>query len=165
MLGKHTISPRQETFLKITFNTTGFPGPFRKTATLTTDTPGQAETEVTITGTVREAAAAKIKVTPRRIVLGGVTAGTVTRQKITITNTGTLPLAITRIYLKSTGVPLPEASVDGPVLIEPGKGRIIEFTLVADKPAGQYQDFIVLESNAKNAAQGGYMIMIRNDGG
>lgn len=165
MLGKHTLSPRKETFLKIIFNTTGFPGPFRKTVTLTTDAPGQVEVEVTIKGTVKEAPAAKIRVNPRRIDLGGVMEGTVTRQKVTITNTGTLPLAITNIYMKSTGAPLPGVSVEGPMMVEPGGTGIIEFTVTADKPAGQYQDFIVLESNAKNAAKGGYVIMVRNDGG
>jgi|WetSurMetagenome_2_1015567.scaffolds.fasta_scaffold1755551_2 hypothetical protein len=35
---------------------------------------------------------------------------------------------------------------------------------MANKPAGE-QDFIVIESNARNVAKGGYLIVIRNDSG
>jgi hypothetical protein len=165
MLGKHTLRPGEETFLKIIFKTEGFPGPFHKTATLTTDAPGQAEMEVATTGIVRERPAPKIKLTPRRINLGGVAEGSAIKQKVTITNSGVLPLTITGIYMKSTGAPLTGTSAESPMVVEPGGRRVIQFSVTAGKSAGQYQDFIVVESNAKNAGQGGFMIMIRNDDG
>jgi hypothetical protein len=165
MLGKHTLSPGEKTPLKIIFKTTGFPGPFRKTVTLTTSIPGQDEIEVTIKGRVKEMPAAKIKVTPRRVNLGGVAIGTVVRRKVTIVSTGALPLVITKVYLKSAGTPLQGVSVENPMRIEPGLAQEIDVVVTADKPVGQHEDFIVLESNAKNAGKGGYMVMVRNDGG
>jgi uncharacterized membrane protein len=162
MLGKHTLKPEEKINLRIVFNTDGLPGPFRKTVTLTTDIPDQEEIEVTIKGIVKEAPAAKIKVTPRRINLGGIKEGSETKCKVAISSTGTLPLTITRIFIKSTGTHLFAPSKGEEMVIHPGQQHTVEFTLKAGKSAAE-QDFIVIESNAKNAAKGGYLIMIRND--
>jgi hypothetical protein len=159
------LAPREKTSLTITFNTAGLPGPFRKTATMGTKDPGQGELEVTIQGTVKEAPCAKIKASPRRIDLGGVREGTVVQRKVTITNTGTLPLTITRIFMKNTGAAVHAASVRKPVTVAAGGEQTIECVIAAGKPERQYQDAIIVESNAKNAAKGGYVIMVRNDGG
>jgi hypothetical protein len=70
MLGKHTLNPKEETSLRITFDTTGRPGPFRKIVTLTTGSPGEKELEVTVEGTVLEVPGAKIRVVPRQVDLG-----------------------------------------------------------------------------------------------
>jgi hypothetical protein len=165
VLGKHTLAPHEKTSLTIIFNTAGLPGPFRKTATLGIKIPDQGELEVTIQGTVKEAPSAKIKVTPRRIDLGGVGEGTAVQQKVTVTNTGILPLTITRIFMKSTGVAVHTASAQQPVIVPAGSEHTIECVITAGKPKGQYQDSMILESNAKNATKGGYVIMVRNDGG
>ncbi|OPY66480.1 MAG: hypothetical protein A4E57_02799 [Syntrophorhabdaceae bacterium PtaU1.Bin034] len=165
MLGKHTLAPHEKTSLTIIFNTAGLPGPFRKTATMGTKNPDQGELEVTIQGTVKEAPCAKIKATPRRIDLGGVSEGTAVRRKLTIANTGTLPLIITRIFMKSTGAAVHAASAQKPMTIAAGSEQTIECVITADRPKGQYQDAIMFESNAKNAPKGGYVIMVRNDGG
>ncbi len=130
-----------------------------------TKSADQGELEVTIQGTVKEAPCAKIKATPRRIDLGGVSEGTVVRRKVTITNTGTLPLIITRVFMKSTGAAVHAASAQKPVTIAADGEQTIECVITAGKPKGQYQDSIILESNAKNAPKGGYVVMVRNDGG
>ncbi len=165
MLGKHTLAPREKTSLTIIFNTAGLPGPFRKTATMGTKNPDQGELEVTIQGTVKEAPCAKIKASPRRIDLGGISEGTAVRRKLTITNTGTLPLTITRVFMKGTGTAVHAASAQRPVTVPAGGEQTIECVITAGKPKGQYQDSMILESNAKNATKGGYVIMVRNDGG
>ncbi len=165
MLGKHTLAPRETTSLTIVFNTAGLPGPFRKTATMGTKNADQGELEVTIQGTVKEAPCAKIKVAPRRIDLGGVSEGTEVRRKVTITNTGTLPLIITRIFMRGTGAAVHAASAQRPLTIAAGAGQTIECVITADRPKGAYQDSMILESNAKNATKGAYVVIVRNDGG
>ncbi len=64
MLGKHTLNPQEKTTLKITYNTAGRPGAFRKNISITTDVPGQEEVEITMEGAVKEAPGAKIQVSP-----------------------------------------------------------------------------------------------------
>ena len=103
MLGKHTLGPGEKTVLRITFDTKGSPGPFRKTVTVATDIPGREDLEVTIEGTVREAPAAKIRVTPRRVDLGTVGPGYVTTGPFAVTNPGSLPLVITKVLHKGHG--------------------------------------------------------------
>ena len=161
MLGKHTLGPKEETSLRITFDTTGNPGPFRKVVTLTTDASGEKELEVTIEGSVIESPCAKIQVVPRRLDLGTVSRGPVKIKPLAISNPGSLPLVITKIYVRGTGAVLREGSQEGNLIIAPGETRAFEASISASSGPGDYQETIVIESNAKNAAKGGYLILIR----
>jgi hypothetical protein len=163
MLGKHTLAPKEKTFLRITFNTEGSPGPFRKTLTISTDIPEQEETEITVEGTVKEAPAAKIQVTPRRIDLGKIKPPYSVKQGLVIANTGTLPLVIKRIYAKGSGAVYFCGSREGDMVIQPGRTRKIEVEIVADKPSEQVRELITIESNAKNAPKGGYVVAVQYD--
>lgn len=163
MLGKHTLQPDEKTFLKIVFNTKDSPGPFRKKVTMSTDIPGQEEIEVTIEGTVKEAPAAKIQVAPRKIDLGKIKPLYSTKQGFVITNTGTLPLVIKRIYAKGSGTVYFDGTREGDMVIEPGATRKIKFEIVADKLGEQVRELITVESNARNAPKGGYIIMVQYD--
>ena len=163
MLGKHTLKPKEKTYLKITFDTTGSPGPFRKTVTISTGNLDQKEITVTIEGTVKEAPAAKIQVTPRRVDFGTIKRGSVKRQQFTVTNTGTLPLFIKRVYVKGSGTPFFEGSREGDMVIEPGRTKRIELAIRTDKDGGRFQELILIESNAKNATKGGYVIVVQYD--
>ena len=165
MLGKHTLQPDEKTFLKIIFNTKDCPGPFLKKVTMSTDIPGQEEIEVTMEGTVKEAPAAKIRVAPRKIDLGKIKSLYSTKQGFVITNTGNLPLVIKRIYAKRSGTVYFDGTREGNMVIEPGATRKIEFELVADKLGEQVRELITIESNAKNAPKGGYVIMVQYDSG
>jgi hypothetical protein len=164
MLGKHTLGPKEKTFLRITFDTRGSPGRFRKVVTVSTDIPGQEELEVTVEGIVREAPCAKIQVAPRRVDLGAVFPGHVKMEPFAVTNHGSLPLVITKIYVKGTGVVLHDGKRQGDLIILPGDTKVFEWALEADKGPGDHQEMIVLESNAKNAPKGGYSIMVRYRG-
>ena len=164
MLGKHTLGPKEKTFLRIAFDTKGSPGPFRKTVTVSTDIPGQEDLEVTIEGTVREAPAAKIQVTPRRVDLGAVSPGRVTMEPFAITNPGSLPLVITKVYMKGTGAVLHDGERQGDLIILPGETRAFECAIRADRGRGDHQEVIVVKSNAKNAPKGGYVIIVRYKG-
>ena len=160
MLGKHTLAPKEKTSLRIVFDTLGSPGPFRKIVTLTTDIPGGQELEVTMEGSVTEAPCAKIQVTPRRVDLGVVSPGPVRMKPLAITNPGSLPLTITKIYVLGTGAVLRE----GNLLLSPGGTATVEYVISADAAPGDHQETIVIESNAKNAPKGGYLILVRYRG-
>lgn len=163
MLGKHTLASKEKTFLKITFNTEGSPGPFRKTLTISTDIPGQEELEITIEGTVKEAPAAKIQVTPRRIDLGKIKTPHAIKQSLVITNTGTLPLVIKKIYLKGRGVVYFDGTKESDMVIQAGLTKKIDVEIVGDKLGEQVRDQITIESNAKNAPKGGYVVIVQYD--
>jgi len=155
------LGPKEETFLRITFDTKGSPGPFRKIATVSTDIPGREDLEVTIEGTVREAPCAKIQVAPRQVDLGAVSPGPVTMEPFAVTNPGSMPLVITKIYVNSTGAVLRDGGREGDLIILPGETKVFEWTIKADKGQGDHQEVIVVESNAKNAPKGGYVIVVR----
>lgn len=161
MLGKHTLAPKEKTYLKITFNTVDSPGPFLKTVTMSTNIPAQKETKVSIEGTVAEAPGAKIQVTPRKVSLGTIQAGTIRKQDFTVTNVGALPLTVSKIYSRGTGNIYFNGAEKGNIVIEPGTTRRIDLAIIVDKEPGHYQEFIVIESNAKNSTKRGYMIIVQ----
>ena len=161
MLGKHTLAPNEKTELKVNFDTAGRPGPFQKKVTFTTNIPNQENIEVfSIMGTVKEAPAAKILVTPRRIILDGAELSTGKKQILSLTNQGSLPLMITRIYLKDGNTVYFDGLKDGDIVIESGQTETIEIELAAGKSEGQAQDYILIDSNAKNAGKTGYFLIV-----
>lgn len=158
MLGKHTLEPGEKTFLDMTFDTKGRSGPFRKTATISVNNPGQADLEVTMEGTVEEAPAAKIRVDPRRIALGDLQAGSSRSVTFTVTNTGVLPLVIDSVHPEGAGLRL-----DGkgcPVTVVPHGTHEFQCSLETEKTEGTHEGTIVIESNAKNAPEGGYQVRV-----
>ena len=161
MLGKHTLSPKEQTSLRITFDTTGSPGPFRKIATLTTDSPDEEDLEVTVEGTVMEGPCAKIQVIPRQLDLGTVPSGPLKMKPFDVANPGNLPLVITKIYVKNTGTILRDAAKDGPLVVPPGGTKSIDFAVSAGAGEGDHEETIVIESNAKNAPKGEYVVLVR----
>jgi hypothetical protein len=163
MLGKHTLAPKEKTSLKITFNTEGSPGPFRKTLTISTEIPGQEEIEITVEGNVKEAPAAKIQVTPKRIDLGKIKAPYSINQGLVIANTGVLPLIVKRISVKGSGTVHFDGKREGDMVIQPGLTGKIDIEIIADRPGEQARELITIESNAKNAPKGGYVVAVQYD--
>jgi hypothetical protein len=164
VLGKHTLASREKTSLQVVFDTKDSPGSFQKTATITTSAPSVQELEVTMKGSVKEAPAAKIRVAPRRIDLGSITVGSAHKRELTITNEGSLSLEIRKIYEKGTSVIYFDGGKDGEMQIEPGKTRKLEITLRPGKSGDKVQELIIIDSNAKNATKGGYVIMVLYSG-
>ncbi len=163
MLGKHTLKPGEKTELRMVFDTQGNPGPFRKTATLTTDMPGQEETEATITGMVKEAPGAKIHVAPRRILADAAGLPGGKKQAFTVVNKGALPLVMVRIYSQASGAVYFDGSKEGNIVVGPGGARKVEIDLGAgDRTGRPSQEIIAIESNARNAPKTGYVIIIEH---
>ena len=157
MLGKHALNPGEKTEMKVTFNTTGAPGPFHKKIVMTTDAAEQGEIRLDMTGSVREGPGAKLEVKPRKADFGSVKVGTIAKLQYTVSNTGTLPLIIKKIYTQgSDRVLFDERAKE--MVIEAGRSEIITLEVTPLK-TGPFSERIAIISNAKNAPKTGYIVL------
>ncbi len=159
MLGKHTLNPQEKTTLKITYNTAGRPGAFRKNISITTDVPGQEEVEITMEGAVKEAPGAKIQVSPRKADVGTLQRGSSKKQVFTINNGGSLPLVVKKISTKESATVYFDGAKTGDIVVEAGQSRPLEVEIRPVKP-GQFTEVLLIESNAKNSPKGGFAVMV-----
>ena len=143
--------------MKVTFNTTGAPGPFHKKITITTNLPDQVEIRLDMTGTVREAPGAKVQVNPRKADFGSVKSGEAAKLQYTVTNTGTLPLVIKKIYSQGDNQVLFDGTTRE-MVVEAGKSETIILKIHPQK-SGSFSDRIIIISNAKNAPKSGYIVL------
>ncbi|WP_246163554.1 DUF1573 domain-containing protein [Oryzomonas sagensis] len=143
----------------MSFATKGAPGPFEKIVTIDIDIPAQQQVEAVMTGTVKEAPGAKLTVTPRKMDVGSIKQGVSKRLKLAVTNTGTLPLTIRKIFLKGGSTVYFDGVKQGDIKIGEGKTHNIEIEYIASKP-GTLKDVILIESNARNAPKGGIAVMV-----
>ena len=162
MLGKHTLAPNEKTELKVTYSTSGRPGPFEKIVTLTTNIPGEEKIEIfTMHGEVREAPSAKISVTPRRVVLDETERSAGKKQTFSITNNGSLPLEITRIRYRDGSKIFLDGARDGNLVIGPDQTKTIELQLDSDNGTEPSQKYVLIECNARNAGASGYFLIVQ----
>ena len=113
-----------------------------------------------MTGTVKEAPSAKIQVNPRRVVLEKTEPGMVQNQVFSVKNTGTVPLIITKIYAKKSGVLYFDGTQEGNVIIGPDRIKRIELPLKAESNEDGPGEMIVIVCNARNALKGNYILMV-----
>jgi hypothetical protein len=162
MLGKHTLEPNEKTELKVTYRTAGMPGFFEKRVILSTNIPGQENVEIfMIKGEVQEAPGAKISVKPRRVILEGAERAAGKKQAFSFTNEGSLPLVINRIHSKDGNVIYYDGSKEGNIVIEPAQTKTIELQLQGHNEEKPGQEYILIDSNAKNAGQSGYFLLVQ----
>ena len=162
MLGKHALNPKEATELKVTYATAGRPGPFEKKVILSTNIPGQEKIEIfEIKGEVREAPSAKILVNPRRIVLEGNERRTGKKQSLSVKNEGVLPLTISRMVSKDGKTVYFDGAKEGNIAIEPGQTREMEIQLSGKEGEAMERDYILVNSNAKNAGEAGYLLIVQ----
>ncbi len=162
MLGKHSLDPNEKTELTVTFTTEGSPGVFRKGVILSTNIPGHEEIDIfSIRGDVLEAPGAKIAVKPRRISIEAAERTTGKTQVISVTNDGSLPLQISRIRSKDGKTVYFDGDQEGVFVIEPAQTRTMELKVQADNGMESKRDFILIDSNAKNAGESGYFLILQ----
>ncbi len=162
MLGKHTLSPNETTELKVSYDTAGRPGPFEKKVILTVNIPGRETIEIfTIKGNVREAPGAKISIAPRRIALEGAERSAGKKQILSVTNEGSLPLAVARIISKDGKTIYFDEARQGSLIVEPAQTKMIEIQLNGSKEEKPEREYIIVESNAKNAGDSGYFLIVQ----
>ena len=162
MLGKHTLEPHEKTELKVSYSTSGRPGPFEKKVTFTTNIPGEEKIDIfTMQGDVREAPSAKISVKPRRVVLDESERGTGKKQAYSITNSGSLPLDITKIRFRDGSSIFFDGATKGNLVIDPDQTKTIELQLPPDDGTEPSQKYILIECNARNAGESGYFLIVQ----
>ncbi len=162
MLGKHSLDPGEKTELTVAFTTEGSPGIFRKGVILVTNIPGYEEIDIfSIKGDVLEAPGAKIAVKPRRIAVDAAERSTGKTLIISVTNDGSLPLQISRIRSKDGQTVYFDGDEEGVFVVEPTQTRTMELKVQADSGVESKQDFILIDSNAKNAGESGYFLILQ----
>ena len=162
MLGKHTLAPNEKTEIKVSYDTEMRPGPFEKYISLTTNIPGHEEIDIFVfRGNVEEAPGAKIVVAPRRVVLEGTERGAGKKQAFSITNEGALPLVITDIRSDDGKTVYFDGSKAGNITIEPDQTKTRELQLPGIDGDEEKGEYILIRSNARNAGNSGFHIMIQ----
>ena len=162
MLGKHRLDPNEKAELKVTFTTEGSPGIFRKGVILSTNIPGHEDIDIfSIKGEVLEAPGAKIAVKPRRISIEATERSTGKTQIISVTNDGSLPLQISRIRSKDGKTVYFDGDEEGIFIVEPAQTKTMELRVQADSGEESKRDFIMIDSNAKNAGESGYFLLVQ----
>jgi hypothetical protein len=162
MLGKHSLESGEKTELTVTFTTEGSPGIFRKGVILSTNIPGYEEIDIfSIKGDVLEAPGAKIAVKPRRITVEAAERGTGKTQVVSVTNDGSLPLQISQIRSKDGKTVYFNGEEEGVFIVEPAQTRTMELKVQADNGVESKREFILIDSNAKNAGESGYFLILQ----
>lgn len=92
-----TKPPRWKTTLKVNCNTLGLPGAFRKTATLTTDIPGQEKVEIFMPGMFSKAPRQKVQFLPPKLYQGAVSLSSTIFHRTTLTNEHIISLSVKNI--------------------------------------------------------------------
>ncbi len=138
----------------IKFETYLFPGKFIKYINIDTDVSTQQREVITLEGVVDPVPMAKISIEPRKAKLGTIQINSEKMVPLNITNTGTAPLIITKIYSKRSNTIYYDAAEKGKIKIAAGKSRKIEIAVKPQK-AGRLMDVIQLKCNARNAGTKG----------
>ena len=161
MLGKHTLKPGETGTTTVIYDTQGLPGPFEKKLMIATDIQSQGDFVVLIRGTVKAAPSAKIQVIPRKLDLAVISPGETRKQVYRVTNTGTLPLVVEKIYAKKGDCLCFDAEPKGRLTIEPGDTQQLSLTFrpAMDRP-GRFVEVYYIQCNARNARNQGYPIMV-----
>ena len=156
------MKPQEETVLKIIYQTIDRPGPFEKRVILFTDIPEQQQISIVVKGKVNEAPVAKIKVEPRKLQLDTVDLDSVSPLCYRITNEGSEPLVISKIHRVEDGAVYFDGKKDGNLVIKPKEIKVLDLGF---KPAekGRFTQVIFFETNARNARNGRYAIMIMGE--
>jgi hypothetical protein len=143
----------------IEFATYLFPGKFEKYINIDTDISGQPRQVITLAGVVDPMPMSKISIEPRKTKLGTIQMNTQQIVPLTISNTGTASLNITKIYSKKSSVLYYDAEEKGEIQIAAGKSRRIEIVIKPQK-AGRFIEVIQVKCNARNAGTKGlYQIL------
>ena len=143
----------------IEFATYLFPGKFEKYINIDTDISGQPRQVITLAGVVDPMPMSKISIEPRKTKLGTIQMNTQQIVPLTISNTGTASLNITKIFSKKSNALYYDADEKGEIQIAAGKSRTIEIVIKPPKK-GRFIEVIQVKCNARNAGTKGlYQIL------
>ena len=163
MLGKYRLNPKEDAVLKIIYDTDGRPGPYEKRIYLITDSLVPPKLEITLKGEVLPAPAARIKVEPRKIDIGFLQKGSQKGIEFKVSNEGNQSLEITKIY-SATGESLVSTKGQAGKRLPPKESTEIEITFETSS-IGPFVEVLLIDSNARNALNGQYAVMVIGETG
>lgn len=140
VLDSDTVAPGATTFVKATFDTTGFQGPKMKTVRLYTNDPKQASFTLTLQGTVEP----DVQVSALRLGFGDVVRGQSPQQEFTATVDPASPIKIVEVVTRSPYLVV--KSQDIAVNGRPGKK--VQVTLRPDAPIGAFRERVSLKTSS-----------------
>ena len=163
MLGKHQLDPKEDTALKIVYDTDGRPGPYEKRIYLITNSLIQPRLVITLKGEILPAPAALIKVEPKKMNIGSFHKDSPKNIIFKVSNEGNQPLEITNIY-SATGKSLVFPKKEMKTLIPPEASLNFEITF-QNTTAGPFVEVLLIDTNARNALNGQYAVMVIGETG
>lgn len=164
MLGKHALKPGEKTELTVSYETEGRPGPFEKKVMLATNIPGGKSIEIfSIKGEVLEAPGAKISVEPRRVTLKGEERAAGRVQRFVVKNEGSLPLVVKEIRSKDGKTVYFGGADEGALTVQPGQSGELELKIPGKPGEKAEREFLLVDSNARNAGASGLFLLIQYD--
>lgn len=159
MLDQREIMPGEKAELIIIYHTYKFPGKFEKYVTVFTDQGYQEKNIITITGYVEAIPMGVLDVETRKITAGEIMINEPAILVIKVKNTGDADLEIMKAEQKKQGTVFFDGTKSGNMVIHPGETREIPFKIMGKEP-GQYLDYIILYSNARNVTEQGYKVVV-----
>jgi uncharacterized membrane protein len=163
VLGKHQLNPKEDSVLKIIYNTDGRPGPYEKRVYLITNSLVQPKLEITLKGEVLPAPAALIKVEPRKTDIGFLQKGSQKTIDFRVSNEGNQALEITKIY-SATGKSLVIRKSEEKKRLPSKEFAELQITFQTDA-IGPFIEVFLIDSNARNALNGQYAVMVIGETG
>lgn len=163
MLGKHQLDPKEDTALKIVYDTDGRPGPYEKRIYLITNSLIQPRLIITLKGEILPAPAALMTVEPRKINIGSLQKDAQKDIIFKVSNEGNRPLEITNIY-SVTGKSLVFPKKEIKTLIPPEAFLNYEITF-KNNTTGPFVEVLLIDSNARNVLNGQYAVMVIGETG
>jgi uncharacterized membrane protein len=163
VLGKHQLDPKEDTVLKIIYDTDGRPGPYEKRIYLLSDSLVQPKLEITLKGEVLPAPAAQIRVEPRKIHIGSLQKGSQKEINFKVSNEGNQSLEIKKIY-SATGRSLVILKNEAKTPIPPKESSNFKITFQTTT-IGPFVEVLFINSNARNALSGQYAVMVIGETG
>lgn len=159
---KSTLAPNESLDLEITYTTFKFPGKFEKFIWVETKELADKYT-ITLTGDVDPMPMGVLAVKPRKVKAGNVPVGETVTAMIPIINTGDAPMEVTKLMSSKSDTVFFDAEKDGKVSIAPGETKEVAVT-VAPTKKGRYLDYVMVFSNARNATDKGYKVVVSAKG-
>jgi hypothetical protein len=158
VLGKHQLNPKEDAVLKIIYDTDGRPGPFQKRIYLLTNSLVQPNLDITLKGEVLPTPAALIKMEQRKINIGFIQKDTQKEVGLKMSNDGNQVLEITKVY-SATGKSVVDRKGETKINILPKESTVIEIVFQTNT-IGPFVEVFFIDSNARNALDGQYAVMV-----
>lgn len=159
VLEKNSLQPGESAGLEITYNTYKFPGKFQKYVNVSWGNEEAEKAVITMVGMVDPIPMGVLEADPRKVTSGSMAPEKPVKVQFSLRNTGNAEMTVTKIMSRNTGEVFFDSETNGPMKIKPGANRNVSITVTAHTP-GEFLDLILVYSDARNATERGYKVMV-----